>query len=139
MTISIGRVISLAAVAAFTTTGLVEAAEQAAFHLPVAAHWGQVLLQPGDYKMYLPELSTGDLEILVKGADKAAFERPLVAVTHNVSASSYLKLRKVDGNYFVREFSFGPSGESFTFPIPKARYREQMTMRGDTSVTVAAR
>jgi hypothetical protein len=137
MNISIGRVISLAAVAALAGTGLVQGAGKTTFHLPVAAHWGRVLLEPGDYKMYLPEPSTGREQFLIKGADKAVFEAPIVATTQKVSDSSYLKLREVDGNYFVREFSFGPSGESFTFPIPKGSHRQQMAIRGEKNLAVA--
>ncbi|HWF45791.1 MAG TPA: hypothetical protein VG168_02205 [Bryobacteraceae bacterium] len=137
MNISIGRVMSFAAVAAFAATGLMQGAQKATFHLPVTAHWGMVLLQPGDYSMYLPELANGDTKLLVRGEGQIAFETPIVATTQEVSTTSYLKLRQVDGNYFIREVKLGPSGHDFTFSIPKAGHREQMAMDGSKSLTVA--
>jgi hypothetical protein len=137
MNTSIGRVISFAAVAAFASAGIMQGAQKATFHLPIAAHWGEVLLQPGDYSMYLPELSTGDTKLLVRGEGKTAFENPIVATTQTVSTTSYLKLREVAGNYFVREVKLGPSGHAFTFSIPKTGHREQMAMGSGKSLTVA--
>lgn len=128
---------SLAAVAAFASAGLMQAAEHASFHLPVTAHWGQVVLEPGDYKMILPEPSTGQMEFVVRGAGTAVYESPLVATTQDVSNSSYLKLREIDGNYFIREFTSGPTGETFTFPIPKRSHRQQEAMGADRSLSVA--
>ncbi len=54
--LSVNRIFNIAVLTAFAGAGLMQAAEQAAFHLPVTAHWGQVVLQPGDYKMSLPAL-----------------------------------------------------------------------------------
>jgi len=133
MNFSISRIIHLASLTAFAGTGLMQAAEQASFHLPFAAHWGQTVLAPGDYKMYLPERSTGDMKFLIRGAGKAVYATPLVAGTKHISASSYLSIRAVDGNYFVREFSSGPDGETFTFPIPKTAHRQ----RGAKGISLA--
>jgi hypothetical protein len=129
--------ISLAALTAFASAGLMQGAEQAAFHLPVAAHWGQSVLAPGDYKMYLPERSGGGMRFLVSGLGKSVFETPLVMGTQNFSSTSYLKLREIDGNYFVREFSSGPAGEIFTFPVPKTPHRRGAEKGVNISLAVA--
>lgn len=139
MGVSIGRMISLAALAAFASTGLLQAAEHATFHMPFAAQWGQTVLQPGDYKMTLPEPGTGDTKFLVKGADKAVFELSLVATAQSVSSSSYFKLKEINGRYFVTEFSSGPSGKTFTFSVPKSRHVQQMAKSEDEKILVAAK
>lgn len=133
MNLSINRILNIAALTVFASTGLMQAAEQATFHLSVPAHWGLTELQPGDYKMSLPSLSAGKSTFQVMGADRSFFEMPLVTTINNVSDSSFLKLVSIDGSYFVREFSSGPKGEVFTFPVPKPTHHQEMA-RGGSSV-----
>ncbi|MBV8812593.1 MAG: hypothetical protein JO033_28300 [Acidobacteriaceae bacterium] len=54
MSVSMGRIVKFAALAAFVGAGLMQGAEQATFHLPFTAHWGHAVLEPGDYKLSLP-------------------------------------------------------------------------------------
>src|SRR5947209_15989236 len=118
MSVSIGRMVNLGALA-FISTALMQAAQQGTFHLPVTAHWGQVVLEPGDYRMSFPSPSAGQIEFLVQGAHKTVFELPLVTDVQNISSRSYFKLYAINGDYFIRELSFGPGGKTFTFSLPK--------------------
>jgi hypothetical protein len=133
MSISIGRIINFAALAAFVGTGLMQGAQQATFHLPVTAHWGKAVLEPGDYKMMLPAPSAGQREFLVQGPRQTVLELPLVTDVQNISSSSHLKLYEVNGDYFIRELSFGPEGKTFTFSVPKTSHR-RLVANGDSSV-----
>ncbi len=134
MNISIGRVINFAALAAFVGTGLMQGAQQATFHLPFAAHWGHAVLEPGDYKIVLPSLSAGQPNFLVEGAHKTIFALPLLTdIQDNTSSRSYFKLSNINGDYFIRELSFGPGGKTFTFPVPKTNHGRRVT-NGDSSV-----
>ena len=137
MNLSINRILNIAALTVFASTGLMHAAEHATFHLPVPAHWGQVVLQPGDYKMSLPEPSIGRSTFVVVGADRAFFEMPQSTNSvYDTSDSSYLKLVAIDGSYFVREFASGPNGKLFTFGVPKASHRQEMAKGGDSGFAV---
>ncbi len=128
MGISIARIIQSAGIVAFASTGLMQAAQQATFHLPVAAHWGSVLLKPGDYHVSLPEISQGERAFRVTGNGKSMFELALTTDVRNASKHSQLELLPVNGNYFVREFSYGPIGRTFTFAVPKASRREEVAL-----------
>lgn len=139
MNTSIGRIVTFAAITAIAGTELMQGAQLAAFHLPVAAHWGQATLEPGDYKIYLPEPSTGETQFLVRGAHKTIYALPLLTTGKNISASSYLDLREINGVYFVRELSFGPAGETFVFHVPKTGRRQQIAERGDITLAVVGR
>jgi hypothetical protein len=134
--LSITRILNLAALTAFAGTGLMQAAEQATFHLPVTAHWGQMVLEPGDYKMSLPALSLGKIAFQVIGSDKSFFELPQSTTVNDPSNSSHLKLVVFNGSYFVREFTSGPTGKMFTFAVPKTSHRQQVAKGGDNSLAV---
>jgi hypothetical protein len=125
MSVSIGRMINLGALA-FISTALMQAAQQGTFHLPVTAHWGQVVLEPGDYRMAFPSPSAGQMEFLVQGPHKTVYELPLVTDVQNISSRSYFKLDAINGDYFIRELSFGPGGKIFTFSLPKTGHREHV-------------
>lgn len=126
MSVSITRLTKWAALAAIAGAGLMQAAEQATFHLPVAAHWGLSVLQPGDYRMSLPQPSLNERTLLVAGTGQTTRPLPLVTDTRERSKTSYLELWQIDGQYFVHELSVGPSGKSFTFVVPKSGHRTQV-------------
>jgi hypothetical protein len=78
-------------------------AQQATFHLPVEAKWGALVLQPGDYKIRLPEPALGKHTISVQGPT-TGFIVVMTADAYgdrNVAApaSDYLQLGKVDDVY----------------------------------------
>ncbi|MBV8552933.1 MAG: hypothetical protein JOY54_16690 [Acidobacteriaceae bacterium] len=112
------------------------AAQQATFHLPVTAHWGQAVLQPGDYKMTSPEPALGSSTFFVRGADMAAYTLPLTTEDRRASSSSYLQLVKVDGTYFVEEYNDGSAGKLFTFALPKAARRQTIAHASGPVVAV---
>jgi hypothetical protein len=127
--LSVNRVFSLAALTAVFSMGITQAAQQAKFHLPVAAKWGNVLLQPGDYNMTLPTPSVGNWQIYLEGAGKRVYAMPMITEVRDQSTRNYLKLVKVDGAYFVREYDSGTIGKAFTFVVPKTNSRkEEMTL-----------
>lgn len=137
MNVLLGRIISLTALAAFASTGVMQAAEQATFHLPVTAHWGMAVLQPGDYKLSLPSPGLGKTLLRVESTGNSVFELPLVVDVQSTSNSSYLQLREIDGNYYVTAFSSGESGKKYEFSAPKTRQKEQLAKSGDSSVSVS--
>ena len=136
MSVSICRIFNLAALAAFVGTGLMQAG-QATFHLPVTVHWGHAVLAAGDYRMSSIDSIAGEPQFLVTGAGKTVFEVPLLADIQNTSNSSYLRLRKIDGVYYINEFSSGPTGKVFSFSIPKESRHEEVTRTEDISLPVA--
>ena len=120
---SISRVctMSLAALAGFVSTGMMQAAPQAKFHLSVTAHWGQAVLRPGDYSVSLPVPSIGNRGLQIVGAGQTILEFPLTVQERSNTNHSYLQLTQVGGSYFVREFSSGAAGQVFVFSVPKLK------------------
>jgi len=139
MQTSLARIIAFATITAAAGAGLMQGAQRVSFDLPVAAYWGQTLLGPGHYKISLPESIGGVPQLIVRGAGKAVYELPMLRTTDSISDSSYLKLRNVDGNYFVRELSIGPNGQTFEFHTPKAGRHQQISERIDLNLPVVGR
>jgi hypothetical protein len=115
-------------------------AEQATFHLPVVAHWGNTVLKPGDYKMSSPDSLIGTHEFKIEGEGRTIYAHPVVADPCQTSNSSHLQLKEIDGEYFVQGFSSGLTGREFTFYTPKrVRHLEaaKSPATGDQSVAVS--
>ncbi|HZS53820.1 MAG TPA: hypothetical protein VFA65_05420 [Bryobacteraceae bacterium] len=122
MRISIVRLLGVAA-AALACTGVMQAAEQGTFHLTNEIHWGKAVLEPGDYRMVLPAPGLRQPHFRIEGRSGMIFELPLTTGFQSYSDSNYLKLVKVDGNYFIQAFSSGATGKTFTFSVPKPTSR----------------
>lgn len=129
MTISKLHKFTLAAIAAVACAGVMQAEEHGSFHLPVEAHWGRVVLEPGDYTIIQPGASLDQTTLRLVGQGKIVFESPLITEFRRYSDSSYLTLTKVDEQYFVTEYKSGVTGKTFTFNMPKET-RRQVASRG---------
>jgi hypothetical protein len=139
MSVSRLQTLGLTALAAFACTGVMQAAEQGTFHLPMEAHWGQTVLEPGDYTIIQPTVSFDSMPLRVVGGEKSVFEPSHLAEFRQYSDSSYLKLTTVDGEYFVTEFSSGATGKTFRFDIPKSVRRHLATRRVDGTLALAVK
>jgi hypothetical protein len=104
-------------------------AGQANFHLPFDAHWGTLTLTPGDYRIALPEAAAPVAVFYVKGQSAQGLELAGRFDFGEAGGKSYLKLVNVNGEYFVREYVSGTSGKTFTFLVPKATHRQQISER----------
>ena len=102
MQFSTVRTMTLTALCALTVALPMNAAEQAKFHLPVQAHWGKAILEPGDYRVSLPAPSLGRTSFHVEGGGKTLLEMPQVTSYEGNAIPSHLKLTEVDGAYFIR-------------------------------------
>ena len=131
-------ILSLTALAVFAATGVMQAAQQASFHLPFAAHWGSAVMEPGDYRLALPEPAVGNNLLQIFGQESAFFAMPQVTDIGEQLRKGSLMLVEVDGEYFVRQCSVASTGKTYLFPIPKAKHRQQMAKGGSTSVVSVA-
>ncbi len=101
-------------------TAIQLSAEQGKFNLPVQAHWGHALLQPGEHTVQVP-LPLGQTIVYLGGGGSAQMAVPLTTSnTVGADRSSFLHLSKVNGEYYVDEYQSGLSGKRFIFPKPKA-------------------
>jgi hypothetical protein len=133
----ITRMTKFAALVAIGGTALMQASQQATFHLSVETHWGNALLQPGDYKMSLPDEAIGQKEMKLEGNGRTVYVFPLVADSVEKGGASRLEVKEVDGQYFVHGFTSGVLGKEFTFATPKISHREEAASRHTASSSVA--
>jgi len=133
-------ILSLAAIAGgLGLTATRASAQQAAFHLPFAAHWGSIVLESGDYKLSASIGGSGNHLIYVSqpGHSKVVLPEATEIPWRKLNGSS-LELIHVNGAYFVRRYRSELTGQVFTFPVPKATPETEMASAAVTSVPVAS-
>jgi len=127
---SMNRILTLGLVTITALVGTAQAEVHANFHLPFYAHWGQVTLAPGDYKISIPDGYRGTPKLLIEGKGKTGYIQPQVTEADGNSTKdpehSYLQFAKVNGAYFVTQYRSAAIGETFRFTVPKqARHRSE--------------
>jgi hypothetical protein len=100
-------------------TALTLSAQQGNFNLPVQAHWGPAVLQPGEHMVRVPSRTGQTLVSLTTNGD-TQMAMPLTAELIPESNRNYLHLVKIDGQYYVDVFQSGVTGKRYIFPKPKA-------------------
>jgi hypothetical protein len=131
MSMFVKRVLGFALFGAIAGAGVMQAGQQATFHLPFAATWGNAVLPPGDYRVSLPMLSVGPREFYLTGQGTRVLIPPMSTDVDSLRAThldhSYLRLVNVDGVYYVENYESGPTGIEFSFKVPKQKHRVQMS------------
>ena len=123
------RVSGVVLTAALALTASHAKAQHGTFNLPFEAHWGNVVLSPGSYRISVPMQMSSPHMIEISSNGKtvripAGFEAPRPQLGH-----SYLSLVQVNGAYVVREFSSEAYGKVFTFLLPKTLENKVATLR----------
>jgi hypothetical protein len=127
MKLSINRILPLLATA-LAVTATSQAALQAHFHLPVAAHWGPALLAPGDYNLAVLDSNSGPRNVVIRGEGRTAYAMSVIVEPLDSDTHSSLRLVKQGKDYFVREYRSGTIGKTYTFPVPKARTSAKLAL-----------
>jgi len=141
MNIFVTRILGLGLFGVMATTGALQAAQQAKFHLPVAVTWANVTLPAGDYTVSLPEIGTAQSVFTLNGEGKRAFI-PVMCTYHGPNSAvdpshSVLVLRNINGNYYVQSYESGPSEKEFSFKIPKTGVKVQFGKNETVKLDVA--
>jgi len=93
-------------------------AQQGKFNLPVSAHWGPVLLEPGEHSVQIPQPVGQTLVYLTDG--KSTQVTVPLTTEPTWSNKNCLHLAKINGEYYVESFESGSNGKKFIFPKPKS-------------------
>ena len=106
----------------FTTVNANAQTLKGTFELPAAAYWGDTLLQPGQYTIWMSTevrdlVHTPVIHLSGEGVNVnyLAVARPAVE-----SGRNYLDIANIDGTYYIRAFDAGTIGESFAFGPTKS-------------------
>jgi hypothetical protein len=114
-------------------TALTVNAQQGNFNLPVEAHWGAAVLQPGEHTVRIPSKIGQTLVSLSSNGD-TQMAMPLTAELIPQSNRNYLHLVKINGQYYVDVYQSGITGKRYIFPKPKATHRSSGTDESEATL-----
>ena len=116
-------------------------AEQGTFNLPVRAHWGQAILEPGQHSVSVPLPISERIVYLRSGAARTTQMTVPVSTEAADSERNYLHLSKINGEYYVDYYQSGVTGHRFIFSKPKTNGSENPEPAADeaTLVTVTGK
>src|SRR5438270_12846410 len=110
MNSKLGQVTRMAAFAAAVGLGATQMnAQQGTFNLPFAAHWGNVVLQPGEHEVKVP-LVMEQKRVFLSGAEGTEMSVPLVTEQIPESNHSYLHVVNINGTNYIDEYNCGETG-----------------------------
>lgn len=91
------------------------------FELPAAAYWGDTLLQPGQYTIWMSTEASSLARVPVVRVTGEGLHLAFLAITRpqRESGGNYLEIADINGTYVVRAFDAGLIGRSFTFGVTK--------------------
>jgi hypothetical protein len=89
------------------------------FTIPFETKWGSTAMEPGQYTVTV-EQALGQKLVRVHGSGELAmFGVP--SSMDAVGGNGRLTFVSIDGLYTLKSFSAGVTGQSFIFPVPKAK------------------
>jgi hypothetical protein len=91
------------------------------FELPAAAYWGNTLLQPGQYTIWMSTEVRDIAHVPVIHLSGEGINATFLAIAKPAQESgrNYLDVANIDGTYVIRAFDAGSIGESFAFGVTK--------------------
>lgn len=108
------------------------------FELPAAAYWGDTLLQPGQYSIWM-STETQDLahppiiHLSGEGITRAFLT---VARPARETGRNYLEMTEIGGTFVVRAFDAGAIGESFGFGVTKSVRNKALRASAEPAISV---
>jgi len=91
------------------------------FELPAAAYWGNTLLQPGQYTIWMSTEMQDLAHVPAIHLSGEGINLTFLAIAKpdKESGRNYLDVANIDGTYVIRAFDAGLIGESFAFGVTK--------------------
>jgi hypothetical protein len=91
------------------------------FELPAAAYWGNTLLQPGQYTIWMSTEMQDLAHVPTIHLSGEGINLTFLAIAKpdKESGRNYLDVANIDGTYVIRAFDAGLIGESFAFGVTK--------------------
>ena len=112
---------------------------QGKFTLPYAAHWGQAVLQPGDYLLTFDHDSTGGTLLVIRDAKSrrvVAFEPTNIREDSGVGGSALI-IGTTGEQRIVRSLRIAELGQAYVYSHASAREIEEARHTRTVPVTVA--
>jgi hypothetical protein len=113
------RVIRLFAFAiGLSVTAMHLSAQQGTFNLPVRAHWGTAVLEPGQHRVLSPP-ALGQPILYLFSEHSRQMTLPMITAIVNADRS-YLHLTRVNGEYYIDAYQSAANGKRYSFAKPKS-------------------
>jgi hypothetical protein len=112
-------------------------AQNATFTLPVQAHWGKMVLSPGEYTLQIP-YAAGQKVVYVERDEKRMMATTLTMDANHPSERSYLHLTRVNGEFYVDAYQSAAVGQRLFFAAPKASHHTAELAQRDTMMIPVA-
>jgi hypothetical protein len=108
------------------------------FELPAAAYWGDTLLQPGQYTIWMSTEAADLAHVPAIHLSGEGVKLTFLAIAKpdKESGRNYLDIANVDGTYVVRAFDAGSIGESFAFGVTKSVKNKALRASAEPAVAV---
>jgi hypothetical protein len=104
-----------------TTQASAQPVLKGTFELPAAAYWGDTLLQPGHYTIWMSTEMRDIARVPTIHLSGEGVTKTFMATSmpKRESGRNYLEVVDIDGTYVVRAFGAGLLGRSFAFGVTK--------------------
>jgi hypothetical protein len=108
------------------------------FELPAAVYWGDTLLQPGQYTIWMSTEMRDLLNVPVIHVSGEGVNVNFLAIARpeRESARNVLQIADINGTHVVRAFDAGLLGESFGFGVTKTVKGKALRASADPSTTI---
>jgi hypothetical protein len=108
------------------------------FELPAAAYWGNTLLQPGQYTIWMSTEMRDLAHVPAIHLSGEGVNATFLAIAKpdKESGRNYLNVANIDGTYVIRAFDAGLLGESFTFGVTKSVKNKALRASAEPAIAV---
>ena len=108
------------------------------FELPAAAYWGNTLLQPGQYTIWMSTEMRDMAHVPAIHLSGEGVNATFLAIAKpdKESGRNYLDIANIDGTYVIRAFDAGLLGESFTFGVTKSVKNKALRASAEPAIAV---
>jgi hypothetical protein len=108
------------------------------FELPAAAYWGNTLLPPGQYTIWMSTEVRDIAQVPAIHLSGEGIHATFLAVARPVQESgrNYLDVANIDGTYVIRAFDAGMLGESFSFGVTKSVKNKALRASAEPAIAV---
>jgi hypothetical protein len=120
--LSIGLALAGLALSLTTVQAKAEPVLKGTFELPAAAYWGDTLLQPGQYTIWMSTEVRDIARVPTIHLSGEGINATFLAIARpeKESGRNVLDVINVGGTYVIRAFDAGMLGESFGFGVSKS-------------------
>ena len=108
------------------------------FDLPAAAYWGNALLQPGHYTIWMSTEARDVARVSTVHLSGEGINTTFLAVgtPEKESGRNYLDVANIDGTYVIQTFDAGLIGESFAFGVTKSVKSKALRASAEPAIAV---